>query len=161
MDKERYRKGAHTVTDLKYHFVWNTKHRSQVLRNDVALRLRDIIREICAEKELEVVKGSIRPDHVHILIGAPAHYSPAKIAQYLKGKSSYRLQRELPDIRKQYWGRPLWGRGYFCSTVGAVPEEQIKQYIANQSDETGRIEGADELPGADDAEPDFDPDLRG
>jgi len=61
--------------------------------------------------------------------------SPAKIAQYLKGKSLYRLQREFPALQKRYWGRHLWGRGYFCATVGAITEEQIKQYIANQTEE--------------------------
>jgi REP element-mobilizing transposase RayT len=49
--------------------------------------------------------------------------SPAKIAQYLKGKSSYRLLREFPELKKRYWGSHLWGRGYFCCTVGAVTEE--------------------------------------
>jgi putative transposase len=134
MDKESYRRGSHTVTDLKYHFVWKTKYSYGVMKAEVALRLRDIIREICAEKGLAVVKGNIRPNHVHILISAPPYLSPAKIAQYLKGKSSYRLQREFPALQKRYWGRHLWGRGYFCATVGAITEEQIKQYIANQTD---------------------------
>ena len=55
--------------------------------------------------------------------------------QYLKGKSSYRLQREFAQLQKKYWGRHLWSRGYFGATVGAVSEEQIKQYIENQVDE--------------------------
>src|SRR5665648_658738 len=100
MDKEGYRRGSHTVTDLKYHFVWKTKYSYGVMKAEVALRLRDIIREICAEKGLAVVKGNIRPNHVHILISAPPYLSPAKIAQYLKGKSSYRLQREFPALQK-------------------------------------------------------------
>lgn len=144
MEKERYRRGSHKVTDLKYYFVWKTKYSYGVLRDDVALRLRDIIREICAEKELQFVKGNIRPNHIHILISAPSYLSPAKIAQYLKGKSSYRLQREFPALQKRYWGRHLWGRGYFCSTVGAVTEEQIQQYIANQSDDPGTFKVWDE-----------------
>ena len=64
--------------------------------------------------------------------------------QYLKGKSSYRLQSEFPQLRKKYWGRHLWGRGYFGSTVGVVTEEQIKQYIENQSDEPGTFKVWDE-----------------
>jgi putative transposase len=152
MDKERYQRGSHTVTDLKYHFVWKTKYSYGVLRDDVALRVRDIIREICAEKGLQVVKGHIRPNHIHILISAPAYYSPAKIAQYLKGKSSYRLQREFPSLQKRYWGRHLWSRGYFCSTVGAVTEEQIQQYIANQSDESGTFKVWDETKSVEDTE---------
>ncbi|MDD3582221.1 MAG: IS200/IS605 family transposase [Desulfobacca sp.] len=135
MDKDGYQRGSHTVTDLKYHFVWRTKYSYGVLQGEMAMRVRDIIREICAEKGLTVVKGNIRPNHIHILISAPPYYSPAKIAQYLKGKSSYRLQREFPALQKRYWGRHLWGRGYFCATVGTVTEDQIKKYIANQTEE--------------------------
>ena len=144
MSKGRYRRGAHTVTDFKYHYVWKTKYSYGVLKGDLALRLRDIVRDICVENSLSIIKGNVRPNHVHVLISAPSHLSPAKIMQYLKGKSSYRLQSEFPQLRKKYWGRHLWGRGYFGSTVGVVTEEQIKQYIENQSDEPGTFKVWDE-----------------
>ena len=134
-ERERYRHGSHTVLDLQYHFVWKTKYSYPVLRGDVALRLRELIKEICSQQELVVVRGNVRANHVHVLLNAPSHLSPAKIAQYLKGKSSYRLLREFTELRKRYWGSHLWGRGYFCSTVGAVTEETIKKYIEDQSDE--------------------------
>lgn len=92
MDKERYRRGAHTVTDLKYHFVWKTKYSYGVLKGEIGLRIRDIIREICVQNDMAIVKGNIRTNHIHILVSAPAHLSPSKMAQFLKGKSSYRLQ---------------------------------------------------------------------
>ena len=94
MDKGRYKRGAHTVTDFKYHFVWKTKYGHHVLKDEIALRLREIIREICAQNRMEIIKGNVRSNHIHILVRAPAHLSPAKMLQYLKGKSSYRLQRE-------------------------------------------------------------------
>ena len=65
--------------------------------------------------------------------------SPAQIAQYLKGKSSHRLQREFRELQKRYWGQHLWARGYFCATVGAVNEEMIKKYIENQAEEEGNF----------------------
>ena len=52
MEKDHYKKGAHTVTELKYHYVWKTKYSYHVLKGEIALRLRDIIREICAEKKI-------------------------------------------------------------------------------------------------------------
>ncbi|MFN9253355.1 MAG: IS200/IS605 family transposase, partial [Holosporaceae bacterium] len=64
-----------------------------------------------------------RVDFRYILVSAPSYLSPAKIAQYFKGKSSYRLQREFPSLKKRYWGSHLWSRGYFCCTIGAVTEE--------------------------------------
>ena len=45
-DRDRYRKGAHTVLDLKYHVVWKTKYSYGVLTGEIALRVRDIIRQI-------------------------------------------------------------------------------------------------------------------
>ena len=107
MDKDRYRKGAHTVLDLKYHIVWKTKYSYAVLIGDLALRAREIIRQICGEKEIGIVKGNIRPNHVHVLVSVPAHFSPAKLVQLLKGRSSFLLQREFPVLRKKYWGTTL------------------------------------------------------
>jgi putative transposase len=135
VSRERYRRGAHTVTELKYHFVWKTKYSYPVLRGDIGLHLREVLRMICVEQGMTIVQGNIRPNHVHLLVSAPAHQSPAKMAQYLKGKSSYRLQREFRELQKRYWGQHLWGRGYFCATVGAVTEEQVKQYIEQQDNE--------------------------
>ena len=146
MDRERYRRGSHTVTELKYHFVWKTKYSYEVLRGDIGRRLRQILREICAEQALVIVPGNIRANHVHLLVSAPAHLSPAKMAQYLKGRSSYRLQREFRELQRRYWGRHLWGRGYFCATVGAVTEEQVRRYIEQQEDESGAFQVWDEPP---------------
>jgi hypothetical protein len=42
--------------------------------------------------------------------------------------------RKFPALKKKYWGSHLWGRGYFCCTVGAVTEEIVKRYIEDQDD---------------------------
>ena len=127
-----YRKGGHTRYDLKYHLVWITKYRYSVLRGDIALRARDLIREICQSREVLILRGSLAPDHVHILVSSPPSLSVSKLVQYVKGRSSHKLQREFPSLRKRYWGQHLWARGYFCATVGAVDEESIKLYIESQ-----------------------------
>ena len=145
-DRERYRRGAHSVTELKYHFVWKTKYSYPVLRGDIGLRLREVLRMLCVEQALTIVQGNIRPNHVHLLVSAPAHLSPAKLVQYLKGKSSYRLQREFRELQKRYGGQHLWGRGYFCATVGAVTEEQVRRYIEEQDEGIGTIQVWDEPP---------------
>ena len=90
----------------------------------VAERARDLLRQICQSREVVIIRGAVSPDHIHMLVSSPA--------QYLKGRSSRRLQEEFPHLRKRYWGQHLWARGYFCATVGAVDEETIKAYIENQ-----------------------------
>ena len=127
-----YRQSAHAIFDIKYHVVWITKYRYKILRGRVAERARDLIRQICAARDVAIIRGSISPDHIHMLVSTPAHLAPAKLVQYVKGRSSRRLQEEFPELRKRYWGQHLWARGYFCATVGAVDEETIKAYIENQ-----------------------------
>ncbi len=80
-----------------------------------------------------------------MLISVSADLSVAKVAQFLKGKSSYRLQREFKELQKRYWGQHLWwARGYFCASVGAVNEEMIRQYVENQSEDEKSFQVWDE-----------------
>ncbi len=145
MAGERYRRGAHTVLELKYHFVWKTKYGYEVLRGEVGLRLRALIRQVCEGRQMKVIRGNIRANHVHLPVVAPSYLSPSKMSRLLKGKSSYRLQREFPHPRKKYRGQHLWSRGYFCATVGAVTEERIKACIEHQDEEDSALEVRDEL----------------
>ena len=127
-----YCEGAHTVYDIKYPLVWVTKYRYQVLRGEVAERVRDIIREVCMAHEITIVKGHVSRDHVHLFVSAPPRLSVLRMVQYIKGKSSTQLQQEYPALLKRYWGRHLWARGYFCASSGTVTDEMIKAYIEQQ-----------------------------
>ena len=130
-----YRQGAHTVYDIKYHFVWVTKYRYHVLKGEVALRTRELIRQTCLSREIRIIKGHVSKDHVHVLLSCPAKLSPAKVMQYLKGRSSRMLQQEFPHLKKRYWGQHIWARGYFCASVGELNKEQIAEYIEKHEKE--------------------------
>jgi REP-associated tyrosine transposase len=127
-----YRRSAHAVTDLKYHVIWVTKYRYKILRGDIAERARDLLRQICAAREVTIIRGAVSPDHIHMLLAAPPQLSPSKLVQLLKGRSSRMLQRDFPALRKRYWGQHLWARAYYCASVGAVDETTIREYIENQ-----------------------------
>jgi putative transposase len=128
-----YREGSHSRFDLKIHVVWITKYRKKVLVGDIAVRVRELIREICLANDIQIVKGHGSQDHIHLLISYPAHMSVSKIVQYLKGKSSRKLLQEYTELRKKFWGQHIWARGYFAVSTGTVTDEVIKQYIENQS----------------------------
>ena len=130
-----YRKGPHTVYDIQYHFVWVTKYRYHVLGGPVAERARELIRQSCMSRDIKILRGHVSKDHVHLLVSCPPGLSPAKVMQYLKGRTSKMLQDEFPHLKKRYWGRHLWARGYFCATVGAVTEELIHEYIEKHDEE--------------------------
>ena len=97
-----YRKGSHTVFDLKYHIVWVTKYRKPILNTRRAMRTRELIREICLAHSVTILKGHISKDHVHLLVSVPPQLSISTLTQYLKGKSSRKLLQEDKQLSKQY-----------------------------------------------------------
>lgn len=127
-----YKKGSHTTYDCTFHIVWITKYRYPVLKGDIALRLRDLARGVCAQYQVEIIRGSVGLDHVHLYVQVPPRLAVSRLVQYLKGKTSRKLQIEYPSLKKRYWGQHLWAIGYFVRTTGNVTDEQVKEYIENQ-----------------------------
>src|SRR5215203_3096592 len=115
-----YRHGAHSVFEIHLHLVWTTKYRKPVLVGPVGMRLRELIREICGAED------------VHILVSIPPQVTISRLVQRLKGKTAYKMLQEFAPLRKQFWGRHLWARGYFCCSSGNVTDQVIAEYIANQ-----------------------------
>ena len=131
---ENYRTSSHSRFDIKYHFVWVTKYRKQVLTGEVGLRVRDLVRETCQALEIEILQGAVSRDHVHVLLSCPPNLSPSKIMQRLKGRTSRKIMQEFRHIQRQYWGRHFWARGYFVASSGNVTDEAIMDYIKHQDD---------------------------
>ncbi len=129
---ENYRKSSHTVDDIKYHIVWITKYRKKVISGIIAERVRELIREICKANDVEMIKGHVSKEHIHIFVSVPPHLAVSKLVQYIKGKTSIKLQQEFKVIQKEFWGRHLWARGYFVASSGNVTDEVIMKYIENQ-----------------------------
>ena len=130
-----YRVGAHTKTDLKVHLIWIPKYRKKVLTGQIAIRTRDLLRQIAMEHELEIISGKVAKDHIHMFISYRATQNISKIMQWLKGISSRILLQEFPHLRKQFWGRHLWARGYLAVSSGNITDEMIQQYIEEQEGE--------------------------
>lgn len=129
---EHYRKSSHTVYDLKYHLVWVTKYRKPVLRGEIAERVRGLIREICKANDVEILKGHISTDHVHIFVSVPPHLSVSQLVQLMKGKTSRKMLMEYKSLSRAFWGRHMWARGYFAASSGNVTDEVIMKYIEQQ-----------------------------
>jgi putative transposase len=129
---KNYRKTSHSIYDLKIHMVWITKYRKPVLFGNVATRLRDLIREICKSMEVEIIRGHVSKDHVHLFMSIPPHVSVSTLAQRVKGKTSRKWLSEYRHLAKKFWGRHLWARGYFAASSGNVTDEVIMQYIETQ-----------------------------
>jgi len=105
-------------------------------------RIREIIRQTCAEMGVHIVRGVLARDHVHMFLPIPPKLSLSYVMQRIKGRSSRRIQMEFPELKKRYWGRrfllsvfagkhlPGNGtRGYFSTTSGNVTDDIIMQYL--------------------------------
>jgi putative transposase len=130
---KNYRKTSHSVYDIKFHLVWITKYRKPMLVGGIGTRLRDLIREICKTMDVEIIKGHVSKDHVHMFVSVPPYHSVSQLMKRLKGKTSRRLLSESRILAKQCWGRHLWTRGYFAASSGNVTDEVIAQYIEQQA----------------------------
>lgn len=121
-----HRKTSHTIYDCTYHILWVTKYRYSVLVGDIGKRVKDLVQEICKDNDVEIIRGRVASNHVHIYVSVPPYQSISNLVQYLKGKSSRKIQQEFPELRKKYWVRHLWAVGYFVRTTGNVTDQILK-----------------------------------
>ena len=99
-----YRRGAHTVYEIHLHLVWTTKYRRAALTGEVAVRVRDLVREICGQHDVKIMKGHVSKDHVHLFVSIPPQVTISRLLQWLKGKTAYQVMLESPHMKKFFWG---------------------------------------------------------
>ena len=126
-----YRTASHTLFHHRYHIVWITKYRYKVLKGDIREHVRDVIRQVCDELNVQIVRGCLANDHIHMFVDIPPRLSVSDFMQRVKGRSSRKVQQRFPELRKRYWGRHFWCRGYFCTTSGNITNKAIEDYIDN------------------------------
>lgn len=127
------RTGRHVVYNLHAHLVFVTKYRRGALTADLLARCEEIMREVCADFEVELREFNGEQDHVHLLVHYPPKIALSKLVNSLKGVSSRLLRQEYaPHIRKHLWGGHFWSGSYFAASVGGAPLTALKQYIEQQ-----------------------------
>jgi len=126
---KRQRRGSHTVSWLTVHLVFVTKYRYRVLKGDVQKRVRRLIIQICESEDVEILKGVVSKDHVHIHIEYPPKVRISDLVKRLKGRSSRRIQEEFPELKKKYWGRHFWAIGYGAWSTGNITDKMVDEYL--------------------------------
>lgn len=126
---KHYNRGRHTVYYHRYHIVWITKYRYKILSREMKERVRELVAQVAEEQNIEIENGVVSSDHIHLFVSIPPQVSVSQFVQKAKGKSSRKLQQEYPELKKRYWGRRFWARGYFSATSGNVTDEIINEYI--------------------------------
>jgi putative transposase len=130
---------AHAVWDCKYHIIWCPKYRFRILKGDVAKSVGEIVQQLCEWKKLEILEHNVQLDHVHLVLSIPPKYSISEVVGFLKGKSAIKMFDRHIHLKKRYWGRHFWAKGYCVSTVG-LDEEKIRRYVKWQLEKDKRIE---------------------
>lgn len=130
-----YRNNSDSKYDLKVHLIWIPKYRKRILTGKVAERTRDLLKQISMEHEIHIISGKVSSDHVHMFVSYRSQMSVSKMVQNLKGISSRVLLQEFYHLKKQFWGRHLWARGYMAVSSGNITDEIIQDYIDNQEGE--------------------------
>ncbi|SJZ80808.1 putative transposase, partial [Trichlorobacter thiogenes] len=66
---------AHVKWECKYHVVIVPKYRKKVLYGRLRGEVGKIIRQLCRQKEVELIEGHAMPDHIHLVLSIPPKYS--------------------------------------------------------------------------------------
>lgn len=128
--ENNYRRTHTTVSLINYHFVFCPRYRRKIfLRNDVEVRFKELVREICEDLEIKTIALECDKDHSHMFLNAPPTLSPGDIMAKIKGVTSKKLREEFPHLKHL---PSLWTRSYFVSTAGNVSSEAIKRYVEQQ-----------------------------
>ena len=137
----QYRSNSHSVSNLSCHIVWATKYRYHVLKGDIQERCRDILIQICDSENVQILKGVVSKDHIHMHIEYPPSLSISVLVKKLKGRSSRILQQEFPEMGKKYWGRHFWGVGFGVWSTGNITDEMVQEYLEHHKDKPNSEKG--------------------
>ena len=107
----------------------NRKYLMDFYRSDEDIR--DILKQLCSYKGVEIIEGHIMPDHIHMLVSIPPKMSVSSFMGYLKGKSALMIFDRHANLKYKFGNRHFWSEGYYVSTVG-LNEATIKKYIQDQ-----------------------------
>ena len=130
---------SHTTWHCKYHIVFAPKYRRKIFYESHRKEIKNIIKDLCQWKGIEIIEAELCPDHVHMLLAIPPKYSVAQIMGYLKGKSSLMIFDRHANMKYKYGNRHFWCRGYYVDTVGRN-KKAIAEYIRNQLQEDAMYE---------------------
>ena len=117
--------------DVQISYRLHTKVQTKVIYNQYKEDIRDIIKQLCGYKGVEIIEGHLMPDHIHMLVSIPPKISVSSFMGYLKGKSALMIFDKHANLKYKFGNCHFWAEGYYVSTVG-LNEATIKKYIQEQ-----------------------------
>ena len=126
----KYKSNQNVVYSCKYHVVWCPKYRRKVLVGEVETRLKELVRQVCEEKQIDLLEMEVMPDHIHLLLEVDPQFGIHKAVKTIKRTTSGILRGEFHHLNTKL--PTLWTNSYFVSTVGGAPLSAVKAYIESQ-----------------------------
>ena len=102
---------AHTKWMCKYHIVFTPKYRRKIIYNQYKADIRDILKQLCSYKGVEILEGHLMPDHIHMLVSIPPKMSVSSFMGYLKGKSVLMIFDRHANLKYKFGNRHFWAEG--------------------------------------------------
>ncbi len=135
-----YKTQSHTLYNCKYHVVFCPKYRNRILKDEIRSTLiTDLFSLIKEKDQVEIDEINVQEDHVHMMLDIAPKYSISGVIGFLKGKSTIRMFKKHPNLRKKCYGKGLWSRGFCVGTIG-LNEKQIRMYIIWQEKKEKELE---------------------
>ena len=99
------------------------------IKRDIQVRCRELIRRTFDSMDIQILKGVVSKDHIHLHVSYPPKLSISEMLKRLKGRSAKILLLEYSELKKRYWGGHLWGIGYGAWSTGNITDEMIQEYL--------------------------------
>ena len=125
---------SHTRWNCQYHIVFIPKYRRKEIYGKIRTDIGQIIRQLCAYKDVEIIEAHAMPDHIHMLVRMPPKIAVSNFMGYLKGKSSLMIFERHANLKYKYGNRNFWAKGFYVSTVG-LDTKKVQEYIRDQEKE--------------------------
>ena len=118
------------VYACKYHIVWCPKYRRKVLVDNIAARLKELIKEVCGEMDVDIIEMGVKPDHVHLIVELCPQCGVHKVVKAIKRRTAGILREEFHELCTKL--PCLWTNSYFIATVGEASQKDIQIYVQAQ-----------------------------
>ena len=118
-----------TFTNLRVHFIWSTKNREPLIRDDFETDLYAYIGGILRERKHVLLSAGGIADHIHLLVGMHPQQSISDLVRDVKSNSSIWIHKDQTGLSDFAWQS---GYGAFSVSQSAVP--QVSDYIGNQKE---------------------------
>jgi REP element-mobilizing transposase RayT len=123
------------------HLVFSTKNREPFLRSsEIRKQFFQHIKQNAEEKQiwLDCINGYA--EHAHCLISLGKDQSVSKVAQLIKGESSFWINKN--EIVKDKF---IWQDDYWAVSVSESHLDKVRQYIFNQEKHHGKVSFNEEV----------------